>query len=167
MAVAGEIANRTKAIMPITWDALGKDSRFGEALLRSTIDLVKERVTGVNVDPENEGSTYVLVVIDYLAKLSALELINPGIDFWMTQPISTTTTGTAEDVAYPSRTLELRNLRISLLIQVKKLEAEVLPLIGYNRVSRAPRASSSTQNDPFITPSHQEFPRPFGTTSFT
>lgn len=166
MAVEGEIANRTKAIMPITWDALSKDTRFGEELIRSTIDTVKERIMGEVIDPENEG-TYPLVVIDYLSKLSAIELINPGIDFWMSQPQSTTTTGTSEEVTYPARTTELRNLRTNLLAEIKRLEPEVIPLIDYKRVSRAPRASSSTQNDPFLTPSPQEFPRPFGSTSFS
>lgn len=164
MAVAGEIANRTKAIMPITWDALSKDSRFGEAILRSTIDLVKERVMGENVAPQNEVN-YPLVVIDYLSKLTAIELVNPGIDFWMSQPIASTTTGTSEDITYPARTTELRNLRISLMAEVKRMEPEVIPLIDYKRLSRAPRASSSTQNDPFLTPSPQEFPRPYGSTA--
>lgn len=166
MAVAGEIANRTKAIMPITWDALSKDTRYGEELLRQTIDTVKERIMGEVVDPENEDN-YPLVVIDYLSKLSAIELINPGIDFWMSMPQSATTTGTSEEVTYPSRTAELRNLRTNLLAEIKRLEPEVIPLIDYKRVSRAPRASSSTQNDPFITPSPQEFPRPYGSTSFS
>lgn len=166
MAVEGEIAQRTKAIMPITWDALSKDSRYGEELLRQTIDTVKERVTGEVIDPENEGN-YPLVVIDYLSKLSALELINPGIDFWMSQPVSTTTTGTSEDVSYPSRTAELRNLRAFLISEVRKLEPEVMPLIDFTRLSRPPRASSSTQNDPFLTPSPQEFPRPFKDTPFS
>lgn len=166
MAVEGEIATRTQAIMPITWDALSKDTRFGEELIRSTIDTVKERIMGEVIDPENEG-TYPLVVIDYLSKLSAIELINPGIDFWMSQPQSTTTTGTSEEVTYPARTTELRNLRTNLLAEIKRLEPEVIPLIDYKRISRAPRASSNTQNDPFLTPSPQEFPRPFGSTSFS
>lgn len=164
MPISGEIADRTKAIMPITWDALSKDSRYGEELLQATIDTVKERIFGEAPPAEN---TMALVVIDYTSKLIALELINPGIDFWMSQPVSATATGTAEDVTYPSRTAELRNLRTYLVAEVKKLEPEVMPLIDYNRLSRAPRASSSTQNDPFITPSPQEFPRPFGSTSFS
>lgn len=166
MAVEGEIADRIKAIMPITWDALSKDSRYGDDLLRKSIDTVKERIMGEVIDPENEG-TYPLVVIDYLSKLSAVELINPGIDFWMSQPQTTTATGTAEQVSYPARTTELRNLRTTLLAEIKKLEPEVIPLIDYKRVSRAPRASSSTQNDPFLTPSPQEFPRPYGSTSYS
>lgn len=166
MAITGVIAARTRAIIPITWDALLNDTRFGEALLRSTIDVVKERITGENIAYANEG-TYALVVVDYLAKLSALELINPGIDFWMSQPISATTTGTAETIDYPARTTELRNLRISLLSEVRKIEPQVLPLIGYQRLSRAPRASINTQNDDFLTPSPQEFPRPFKTTGFS
>ena len=164
MPITGEIADRTKAIMPITWDALSKDSRYGEDLLQATIDTVKERIFGETPPAEN---TMALVVIDYTSKLVALELINPGIDFWMAQPVSATATGTAEDVTYPSRTAELRNLRTYLVAEIKKLEPEVLPLIDYNRLSRAPRASSNTQNDPFLTPSPQEFPRPFGSTSFS
>lgn len=164
MPITGEIADRTKAIMPITWDALAKDSRYGEDLLQATIDTVKERIFGETPPEEN---VMPLVVVDYTSKLIALELINPGIDFWMSQPVSATATGTAEDVTYPSRTAELRNLRTYLIAEVKKLEPEVIPLIDYNRLSRPPRASSSTQNDPFLTPSPQEFPRPFGSTSFS
>lgn len=164
MPITGEIADRTKAIMPITWDALSKDSRYGEDLLQATIDTVKERIFGETPPAENAMA---LVVIDYTSKLVALELINPGIDFWMSQPISASATGTAEDVTFPSRTAELRNLRTYLVAEIKKLEPEVIPLIDYNRLSRAPRASSNTQNDPFLTPSPQEFPRPFGSTSFS
>ena len=164
MAITGEIADRTRAIMPITWDALSKDSRYGEELLQNTINVVKERIFG---DTPPEENVMALVVVDYTSKLIALELINPGIDFWMSQPQSATATGTAEDVTYPSRTTELRNLRTYLVAEIKKLEPEVIPLIDYNRLKRPPRASSSTQNDPFLTPSPQEFPRPFGSTSFS
>ena len=161
MAVAGAIAARTKAILPITWDALAADSRYGESLLRSTIDSVKERTTGENVSPLAEVTTYSVPVIDYLAKLSALELISPGIDFWMNQPLSESATGTSENHSFADRIGALQDQRVALIAETRKLADEISPILDIAVLKRAPRASINTQNDDFLTPSPQEFSRPF------
>jgi len=164
VAVAGVIAERTRGILPVTWDALSSDSqRFGEGLLRTTIDTVKERVTGQNVLPAME-SAYPLLVIDYLAKLVALELINPGIDFWMSEPLSESASGTNENHTFTDRAEALRLLRGDLLDETRRLYPEVAPLIAYKRISLAPRPRLNTIDDELLTPSPQEFPRPYRAT---
>lgn len=165
MAVEGAIAERTRGILPVTWDALQRDtSRYGDGLLRSTIDTVKERVFGTVSAPATEA-TYPLIVIDYVAKLAALELITPGIDFWMNEPVSESATGTDENHAFVDRAEALRELRKSLLDETRRLAPEVGPLIGYTRLSNAPRPAINTLDDEFLTPSPQEFPRPFARTA--
>lgn len=149
----------------MTWDALSKDTtRFGETLLRNTIDTVKFRVTGTNLAPTSEAASYPLIVVDYLAKLVALELITPGIDFWMSEPISESATGTNENHVFTDRAEALRLLRDDLLDETRRLWPEVAPLITFRRLSAAPRPRINTMDDEFLTPSPQEFPRPYRVT---
>lgn len=164
MAVEGAIAERTRGILPVTWDALAGDSRYGDGLLRSTIDTIKERIFGTVGLPATE-SLQPLIVIDYVAKLAALELINPGIDFWMNEPVAESAEGTNENHAFVNRAEELRQLRAFLIDETRRLAPEVDPLIDFTRISNAPRPRLNTIEDEFLTPSPQEFPRPFSRTS--
>src|SRR4029077_13363952 len=110
MAVAGAIAERARAELPVTWDALSLAPQFGDALLQTKIDSVKEAVFGVVVTPGAED-TYPLMVLNYVGKLVALEIITPGIDYWMSEPITLTASGTNETTAYTDRAAQLRLLR--------------------------------------------------------
>jgi hypothetical protein len=128
------------------------------------IDTTKERVFGVVAAPSAEA-IYPLIVIDYVAKLAALEIITPGIDYWLNQPISVSATGTDENTTYEARAAALRLLREDLLAETRRIAPDVAPLIGYTRLSSAPRMAINTLDDEFLTPSPQEFPRPFSSTS--
>lgn len=163
MAVDGAIAERVRGILPVTWDALSRDSRFGDGLLRTTIDVVKETITGTNVAPIAEGM-YPLIVVDYLAKLAAVELCRPGIDYWMNQPTSESAQGVEENHTYIDRADALRQLREDLLAETRLKAPEVAPLIGYTRVLGGPRPLINTLRDEFLTPSPQEFGRPYRAT---
>lgn len=163
MAVAGVIAERVRGIIPVSWDALSKDARFGETLLRDTIDTKKEEVLGEVVTPANE-SLYPLLVINYVAKLVALELLTPAIDFWRSEPVSLVTTGTNEQTTYSDPVVALEALRKSLLEQTRREWPLVKPLVTFSRISVAPRARINTLDDEFLTPSPQEFPRPYRVT---
>src|SRR4051812_7734572 len=100
MAVDGVIAERARAVLPVTWDALSRDSRFGDGLITTALNTVKERTLGSVITPTLEG-TLPLIVIDYVAKLVALELITPGIDYWHREgPMTIATTGTNETETY-------------------------------------------------------------------
>jgi len=160
MPVEGVIAERTRGILPVTWDAMHGDPRYGDGLLQTVIDTAKERVFGVNVASGAE-SAYPLIVIDFVAKVAALELITPGIDFWMSQPISESATGTNENHTFTDRAAALRALREDLLAETRRLAGEVGSLITFRRISGKAVPKLNTINDDLLTPSPQDFPRPY------
>lgn len=165
MPVSGAIADRARAILPVTWDALSGDPRYGDGSLQTSIDTVKDSVFGEVVAPTAEAA-YPLMAIDYAAKLVALELIPAGIDFWMNEPTSESATGTNENHTFDLRAARLAELRNILLQQTRGMAMDVANLIGYGRTTtNYPR--NSAQNDEFLTPSPQEFPRPYSATSFS
>lgn len=163
MAVEGAIADRAKAIIPLTWDAFEKDRRYGESLLRASIDIVKERVFGTVVAPEAE-SIYPLIVVDYVAKLCVIDLLTPAIDFWLQHPIHVQTKDPSEIESFENRAENLRRLREDLIRETKNLEDIVEPLIGFRRPTNGPRPAINTLNDEFLTPSPQEWGRPWRAT---
>jgi hypothetical protein len=166
MPVVGAIAERVAGILPVTWDALERDSRYGDALLRTAIDTMKMRVFGTNVTPLAE-SAYPMIVVDYVAKLVAIDLCNPGIDFWMSEVTSTSATGTNEVVTWVDRANQLSQLRKDLLEETRLMKPEVDPLIGFTPVTRTPRMAINTLDEDFVTPSPFEFPRPYRVTDRT
>lgn len=159
MPVAGVIAERTRGILPITWDALSHDARFGDDLLGNVIDFAKHSVFGEIVAPEDEA-TYPLAAIDFAAKIAAIELISPGIDFWMNEPISESATGTNENHTFTERVAALNQLRANLIAETRRLEDTIAALIGY-RPWMPRRPLMNTLDDELLTPSPQEFPRPY------
>lgn len=164
MAVAGAIAEQARATLPVTWDMLSTSRKFGDGALRSVIDTVKEQVLGVVGDPADEDQLP-LVVIRYLGKLVALELITPGIDHWRgDSPVSLVTTGTNEQTTYSDPVVGLTQLRKDLQAETRLMWGDVAPLISFRRLSGGPRPAINTMNDEFLTPSPQEFPRPYRVT---
>lgn len=163
MAVAGAIAEATRANLPVTWDMLSTSRKFGDALLRGKIDGVKEEILGSVGTPESEEELP-LTVIKYMGKLVALELITPGIDMWRSEPTSLVTTGTNEQTSYSDPVEGLLKLRELLLKQTRDEWTNVAPLINFRRIKGGPRPAISTLDEEFLTPSPQEFPRPYRVT---
>jgi hypothetical protein len=161
MAVAGAIADAARGELPVTWDMLSKDRRFGDALLQRAIDTVKEKILGTTAGNEEELP---LIVIKYLGKLVALDLITPGIDSWRDNPVSLVTTGTNEQTTYSDPVEGLLKLRELLLKATRDDWADVAPLINFRRLRGGPRPLINTLDDEFLTPSPQEFPRPYRVT---
>lgn len=161
MPLEGAIAERTRAVLPVTWDALVADPRFGDGLLQTAIDYAKENVTGEVVAPADESDTYPLIVIDYIAKMAALEIIPPGIDFWMNEAIAESATGTNEVHSFEARAEILRETRKDLLEETRRRAGEIAEVLGYRRTRTTGVPLSSTIDDEFLTPSPQEFPRPY------
>jgi len=58
----------------------------------------------------------------------------------------------------------LIRLREDLLKQTRALWPDVSALVGFTRVSNAAIPLLSTMDEPFITPSPLEFPRPYNAT---
>ena len=163
MPVEGAIAERLRGILPVTWDALSKDNRYGDGLLRVTIDTAKENVLGSVMIPTAEASLP-LVVIDYVAKIAAIELTLPGIDFWMNESIITSATGTNETTSYEARAQQLQELRRELIAETRISWPDVAGLIAFRRARRSGIPRINTMEDPLLTPSPQEFPRPYRAT---
>lgn len=160
MALEGAIAERVQGILPVTWDALSRDPRFGDALLQAAIDTAKEDITGIVVDVDDEA-TYPLIVIDFIAKIAAMEIIPAGIDFWMNEPTAESSTGTNEVHSFVDRADKLKQQREELLKQTRARAAEIASLLGYSRVGNRRVPLLNTMDDEFLTPSPQEFPRPY------
>jgi hypothetical protein len=168
MPVAGAIADRLKALIPITWDGLSNDPRVGDSALQSAIDVAKANVTGqvlVNTQEHN----YPVIVVDYIAKIAAIELIPAGIDFWMNQSMSVSSTGTNESITYTDRADRLDSLRKEFISETRIKQQEVSKLIGYwvDDGRAVPQMSSANINPFHLTPSPEEFPRPYTQTQYS
>lgn len=165
MAISGMIAERTQGILPITWDALQKDARYGDAFLQVAIDTAKEDVTGTVVAPGIEDTEYGFLVRDFIAKKAVLLIIPAGVDFWMNQTIAETAEGTHEVTSFTDRAAQLQELYKLLFEEIKRMEDEIAEILGFQRASSVGLPSINTLDDEFLTPSHQEFPRPFRATA--
>jgi hypothetical protein len=132
---AGAIADRVKRDHPRD---LGRPVQ-GHAVRRwpssHRIDTKKEEIFGV-VFPAAED-LYPLIVINYVAKLVAIELIPAGIDYWRSEPITVSATGTNENTTYSDPVVALQQLREDLLAETSREWELVKPLIDFP-VSRAP-----------------------------
>lgn len=168
MPVVGPIAEYTRGIIPITWDALLNDPRVGDSVLQQAVDLAKTNTTGTVVPPSQEQN-YPLVAIDYMAKLAAIEICRSGIDFWMNQATDVSASGTNEHISYIDRASTLSDLRKQLITETRDLSLEISKLIGYYIDSgrAVPQLSSANINPFHNTPSPEEFPRPYKQTPYS
>ena len=166
MAVTGAIADATRNVMPTTWDMLSQEPQFGDVSLRSVIDTKKEEVFGTAGTPDDE-EFLPLIVVRYMGKLVALELISPAMDAWRNKPVTVTTTGTNEVESFTDAIETLQTLRKNLLEQTRAEWGLVAPLIDFRRITNSARPALNTIDDDFLTPSPQEFPRPYKVTDRT
>lgn len=162
--IGGAIADRTRSILPITWDALAEDSRYGAELLQRRVDVAKEWVFG-SVITVAEEDAYQLRVLDFVAKLAAIEIIPAGIDFWMNQSLTVVVRGPDETDTFTDRAKALADLRKDLLLETKAKADEILPLLPTPHLSLKSVPKVSSMDDELITPSPQEFPRPYVVTN--
>lgn len=168
MPLAGAIADRVRGLIPVTWDALSKDSRVGDAPLQGAIDLAKQAVTGTVIDPNSEG-TYPLVVIDYIAKTAVIEICPAGVDYWMNQATNVSASGTNETLSYTDRAKQLEDLKQEFLAETRLKQMEISKLVNYyvDNGRAVPQMSSATINPYHQTPSPEEFPRPYRQTQYS
>lgn len=156
----GAIADRAKSFIPVTWDALLGDSRYGEDLLQGRVERAKFEVLGVTAPSEQAELTIEENLLEHLAKRTVVKVIPAGIEFWADRPISVTTTGTQEVVSYESRINQLRELFRQLSGEVAAEEPILTPIL---RTSGFP-AVSDGQDDILITANPHEFPPTYGGT---
>lgn len=168
MPIAGAVAARVQALIPITWNALENDPRVGDSALQSAIDLAKSTATG-QVVPATQENLYPVVAVDYIAKLAAIEIANTAIDFWMNQATSVSSSGTNENVSYIDRANEIATLREQWIQETREKYTEIAKIINYwiDNGRAVPQMSSATINPFHLTPSPEEFPRPYRQTPYS
>lgn len=155
----GRITEETRAILPLTWDALSRDSAVGDSTLTRRVNAAEAEVFGAAIDDTAEDALDDLVV-EYVANLAALKIIPSGIDFWMVQSETETTQGPTEVVSYPDRIESLKELKKDILGTLARLEARVAPLIPAMRSRQSvPRLSSI--DDELLTPNPNDLGAPY------
>lgn len=118
----GLVADMVKSLMPHTWKALAKADYYGTDLLMKRVKVAKYKAFPA-VYAEAAESTYTMLMIDYVAKIAALEIIPAGIEYWMNQKISESATGTNETISYTDRRAALEKLADRLVREVSSIAA--------------------------------------------
>lgn len=165
-AEVGEIAWRARGHIPETYLALWKADSFGPSHIQLKADVIKRRVmtTVIAVEAENTLDT---LVLDYLGRLVALELIPPGRDYWANQLQSESIGDDPTEVrTYADRIKALADTQSDLLRQIRRDEPIILPLITDLRLPDALDAGPEidedddyrTTSDPREFPAIADFP---------
>ncbi len=154
----GAIADRAKAFIPVTWDALNGDGRYGPTVLQGRVERAKYEVLGATAPLEGAEVTLSDDLQEHIAKRSVVKIIPAGIEFWADRPISITTTGTQEVVAYESRINQLRELYKQLQQEIALEEPTYTPIVQTSGFA----AVSDGQSDILITENPFDFPRTYG-----
>lgn len=155
------ITEQVKSIFPVTWDALSSDERIGDSVLAARVSYAMNFILGSEPSEEVQDGLNPLV-IEFVAKTAALEIINTAIDYWKEIALSIVTTGTNEQESYANRIDALEKLAKRLLVELAKLEpivAPLIPVIKERRSSGAPLVS--TMEDDLLTPNPQDFGAPY------
>lgn len=148
--------------LPETWDKLLESPTFGEPALERRLNTLMYRAFGTVLSDVEQASLDPLLV-SYLGKRLALDLIIPGIDFWSKQAISLSA-GERESKAYKDRAEDLKELRKLLLEDTSKLLLEVegsLPQIP-RRASDMARVQQSGLLVEHVTADPSLFPPLYG-----
>jgi hypothetical protein len=148
--------------LPETWAALAAAPSFGPSALERRLNTLMYRAFGAVLD-ETEQSALSPVLVSYLGKKLALDIITPGIDYWSKQAISLSA-GERESKAYKDRAEDLKQLRLLLLNDTAALLAEVeaeLPLVP-RRTTDTARVQQSGLLLPHVTADPMGFPPQYG-----
>jgi hypothetical protein len=151
----GAIAANVREHIPIAYDALAKDARYGEPRLQSRVDTVKFRLFGTVIPAALEATVYNPLVLDFAGKVAALQIIPAAVDFWMVQHVSVSATGTNENTSYPDRIDALWRIHERLLLEVKQDADLVEEWVIVRRKNKGPLVS--TEGLPFLTENPQDF----------
>lgn len=157
--VAGTVSESVKNLMPLTWRALFAASYYGEARLLQRINVGKYKAFPSSV-AESDESTWTVLMIEYAAMYAALEIIPAGIEYWMNQQTSVSTTGTNENVSFTDRANQLKDLAEWLQKQVTMLASNP-DVVGYLREPTDVPDVSYPDDDDMLTSNPYDFPRAF------
>ena len=159
----GAIADRAKAYIPLTWDMLTTDQRYGPTLLQGRVERAKYEVLGSSAPIESAEITLPENQIEHIAKRAVVKIIPAAIEFWINQPITKNTTGTSEVVSYESRVQALRSLYAQLTSEIAVEEPIVTPILQTGGFP----AVSDGQNDILVSQNPHDFPPAYSGTGTT
>lgn len=154
-AIDTAFAKEARDLLPETWSALAGAKSFGPAALERRHNRVVLRTFGLDLT-EEEIQALDDVVVEYVGKKFAIELITPGIDYWSKQIISQTA-GERESETYQDRARDLRQLREDLLRDTATLWLDVEAMLPERprraqdmpRVIDAGTTFAHTTNNPY------------------
>jgi hypothetical protein len=146
----GAIVMGVTAFMPVTLSALQNDERYGDRWLQQQAEVIKLRTLGTTVSPDSEEGLGV-VFVDYLSKRLALQLVNPGIEYWSRQWRTATSTQTSEVSSYPDMIASLKELGRRLVRELAQEWRDLMvlqPGLAVRHVMPMPATSLSAELDP-------------------
>lgn len=162
----GLVADATKSHLGATYDGLMESNHYGSTFVMLKISVVKSRILKNPPAVIDESSLHALV-IDYLGKLAALELIPAAYSYWAEQA-QTESTGSdpSESISYPDRIRTLEGIQEELLRQIRHDEALIGPLLIDPRLVEATVSGPSIDEpydchvtaDPRCYPRYSDFP---------
>jgi hypothetical protein len=166
MAITGEIAQKARERIPVTFDALARDGdRYGESMIQGRIDSTKRILFGEVVDADEEATLYDPLATDYAGIKVAIALIPAGADYWASQNIQHTATNRNEQKLFLDRAEKLWHLQGELQAEAAALLPLVEDLLGPSPITgRKPgvMAVKDTDDDePFVTTDPFAFERAF------
>jgi len=148
--------------LPETWAALLSAPTFGDEALERRLNLLMYRAFGAVMTVE-EQQDLSPVMISYLGKKLAIDIIIPGIDFWSKQALSLSA-GERESKAYKDRAEDLKELRKQLVADTAALLPEVeadLPWIP-KKLGDTARVQQAGLLEPHVTSDPFGFPPMYG-----
>lgn len=156
----GAIADWAKAALGgETWKGLAESENYGTDFISKAIESVKQRVmsTPPATEDENQLST---LVLSYLGKLAALQLLPAARDYWGNQQQSISIGDDPVEIAtYPNRNTMLDALKEDLVAQVVAEQDKALALIGEGlRVIATRGPIIDEDNDTKVTADPRDFP---------
>lgn len=161
----GALADRVRAHIPQSYQALTSASYYGETLVQQHIDDAKFKLFATAVSYTLEATVYDRYVLRYVGKVCTLEIIPSAIDFWMDQLQSETATGTNEVIAYPDRISALEKTYAKLSAEVAAEMEEFSAFVSTTiRISgRVPKVSTSA--DDMVTSDPADFGKEYNDNS--
>jgi hypothetical protein len=146
----GAIADYLRDIIPVTYQAMIDSNRFGPLGIQRQIDVVKTALFASVCLPAAEATLYTPLVLDYAARVAAIRIIPPAVDFWGDVPTAVTTTGTNEVQSFPDRVENLwdifavckaiigSNTVIDGVVVSRSIGMPAISLLGKNKVTPDP-----------------------------
>jgi hypothetical protein len=132
----GAIYRASRSILPITWDALERTDKYGDALLQERVEAVKLNLFGEAISVDDE-STYDIRIVEFAAKLVAIQVIPAGVDYWGSQQQSFVAQGTQETASYPDRIAALWKIYERLQIQIAQDRPIIDEILDVSTLGRA------------------------------